>query len=864
MGSLHRQGAIGGGWLFVHDLIARNAGLAPHQPALMAESGQRVSYGELRHRVDGLASRLIAVGVRPDERVAVYMERSVDLVVAMCAVLQAGGVYVPIDPSNPATRTAALLRSIRASAVIADRPLPADDRGSGAEVLAVRSDQASSGAAAVANAHLRPDHLAYLLFTSGSTGVPKGVAMPHRGLSRLIAWQAQSGSLGLRTLQFTSMSFDVTFQEVLSTLATGGELVLVDEALRRDPERLLPFLDERNVERIFLPYVALQQLAKASERTGIVPRALRHVVVAGERLIMTEAITRLFRGIPVCRLDNHYGPTEAHLVTSLTLTGDPAGWPVLPAIGHAVDGVRLALLDEQLEPVADGQVGELYVSGDCLARGYVDAAALTAERFLPDPNGPGRMYKTGDLVQVGDGGALRFIGRADTQLKVRGHRVEPAEVEACLVAHADIREAVVDMRTLTGGLDVLVAYLVCDRRPGAAELSRHVGAALPSYMVPSRFVFVDALPLSSNGKVDRLRLRAIDLPETAAGPVAGPALADEIRAIWERVLGHDEIGADDDFFDVGGDSLLATWVVAELGQVVGRPLELSTMLRDSTINGLARTLVSQAAQSDQRPRESEIITLRAGPARRVLYLLHPLGGELLAYRALASTMCTPMRVLGIRWRPDPADARKLTLQEIAATHCAQLRTVQPLGPYLLAGWSFGGVLAYELAQQLLAAGQAVEFLGLLDANPLRDPITGLRTAETPHLETLDRVVEVLDNNHEAVGALIAEPAVRRLLGGVAAGLAAPHLRRNLDVARTSMRAAVRYRPARYPGPIDVFRAIDAPPRMRDLLADDIATLAAGRLVQHDVPGDHSSMLAAPNVEVMARALDRALSREGKP
>lgn len=880
MPALHSHNHVDGlelGQAFVHEQVAASARRHGDRVALFDAHGRQLTYAALLARIDHLAGRLTALGVQPEDRVVVSMERSLDLVVAMGAVLQAGAVYVPLPPSDPAARTAKLLTRIGAAIAICGPDVRLEECAWPATVLDVNGDEvrrsrprlqapdeASARAATRATA-LNPDHLAYLLFTSGSTGEPKAVGMPHRGLSRLIQWQVASGPPALRTLQFTAMSFDVCFQEILSTLTTGGTLVQVSDGLRRDPEQLLRFLVDHAIERMFLPYVSLQQLAMASNRTGIVPQALRHVITAGERLIITPAIIRLFQRLPECRLDNHYGPTEAHLVSSFTLGSHPGRWPVAPPIGRAVTGVQWAVLDDEMTRVANGEVGTLYVSGPCLARGYFGAPGQTAERFVPDPLGEGRLYNTGDLVRVDEAGELRFIGRADDQLKIRGHRVEPAEVQACLAAHPDIQEVAVGLRPLTDDMDVLVAYIVSERPPGAAELTRHASATLPPYMVPSRFVLVPTLPLSPNGKVDAQRLRDIPLPEPSAAVTPGATLEHEIHAIWRRVLGHDEFGPDDDFFDVGGDSLLATWVVAELAQSRGRPVELSVMLRDSTVRGLTRALAGQAAPA--RPRSSEIVTLRSGSSRRTLYLMHPLGGELMAYRALAAALRSPVRTLGIRWRPDPQDDNPITLQSLAALHLAQLRAIQPVGPYSLAGWSFGGVLAYEMAQQLRACGQEVDYLGLLDANPLRDPITGLTTARTSHLATLDRLVAALDEagcteqGGAGLPALFAASEVQCLLGGVGQDMPAEHLRRHLNVARMSMRAAMTYRPVPYHGTIDLFQAQDTPAHLRAALADDMGTLAAGRLRYHEVPGEHSTLLTPPHVEATARLFDLSLLRE---
>jgi len=840
---------------FAQDLIGAASRRHPDRVAVRDGAGQEMSYRSLAGAANRLAARLLECGVRPDVPVGVYLDRSTDLVTAMWAVLQAGGAYAPMDPQDPPQRTRELLRSVRPGVVISDRTVPGADE-LGVQVVACQA--AIGGAAHFANPHpLHPDHLAYLLHTSGSTGVPKGVAMTHRGLSRLLAWQLRSDMASLRTLQFTSMCFDVTFQEILSTLANAGTLVLAPHEFRRNPEALLRFIEEQNVERIFLPYVALQQLAKAAESAGLAPSSLRQVITAGEQLVVSQTLVRFFARLPQCRLDNHYGPTEAHLVTSFTLQGPPDAWASLPPIGKPVDGTQVAILNEELQPVAKGEVGELFVTGAGLARGYLRAPIPTALRFIPCGEGT-RMYRTGDLVREDSDGNFHFLGRADNQVKVRGYRVEPAEVEACLISHPLLRGAAVGLRRIADDVEVLVAYVV------ATALSRHVARSLPHYMVPSRIVFVGALPLMSSGKLDRARLADIELPQQASRPTYANAmsLTGHVRSVWERVLGHDEFGDEDDFFDVGGDSLLATWVVAELGQVVGRRIELTVMLRQSTIRGLATALDTQAAVGPAiAARESQIVTLRAGPSKRVLYLFHPLGGELLAYRALVNGMSCPMRILGVRWCPQHGgDGR--TLEELAGIHLEQLRTIQPEGPYYLAGWSFGGVLAYEVAQQLLRVGARVAFLGLIDANPVRDPLSGLLTRDSPHLHTLSRMLQQSDRAGTQVGVPLDDPAVRDLFGDFADGLKTSYMRANLEAASTSMRAAMDYRPTPYPGVIDLLQAKETVATIREELERDLRALAGEGLRVHPAGGNHISLLRPPNSDAVAAILDQLLTNEG--
>jgi amino acid adenylation domain-containing protein len=870
-----------------YDLVRAQARANGDRAALADLAGGSrppLSYAGLVERVDRLADRLGACGLRPAEPVVVLLGRSADTVVAMLAIFSAGGAYCPLDTTAPDARLTAMVRRLGARLALADDAhadrLPAgvsivdpsdgpSDAPSGSSSDGPSIDGHPAGAAAPPD----PDAVAYVLYTSGSTGEPKGVSMTHRGLARLIRWQIGSGRPGLRTLQFAATSFDVTFQEVLSTLATGGCLVVASEEVRRNPDALLDTIVAQRIQRLFLPYVALQLLAVATGRRGVVPESLEHVVTAGERLIVTPAIRAMFVAVPRCRLDNHYGPTETHLVTSLTLPPDRTIWPALPAIGTPVDGVTVHVLDDRLRPVADGDIGELYVAGTALARGYQQDPARTAERFVADPAVPGgRLYRTGDLVRAGDDGAYEFISREDGQLKVRGFRVEPAEVEDALLRHPRVAAAAVGLREVTDGVSVLVAYLQSDAPLPHREVAEHVRGLLPAYMVPARFVHVAKLPRTGSGKIDARALADLDLragpadPAATAGePAAARSLDQTVTEIWARVLGHDEFEPDDDFFDVGGDSLLATWVVAELGQAVGRPVDLSLLLEDSTVEGLTAALAGGPSAAPEQPRSSLIVTLRAGPSGRSLYLVHPLGGELLGYRELARASTAPARLLGIGWSGAPP-AFGTSLADLARVHLAQLRTIEPDGPYWLAGWSFGGVLAFEMAHQLTAAGARVGFLGLFDANPVIDPITGLAMAQTPFLRLLDDVVARLDNpatTDADLHELTSSQTWVQLMGApIAAGASSTYLRTVLDTARACMKAAMDYEPRPYPGPVHLFQAADAGAQRQDRLAAALGELCTGNLTVVPVRGDHWGFIRAEHAAEAAMELDAELERVG--
>ena len=847
-----------------HHQVTTQTALDPLKTAIIEADGQRVSYGELRTSVQALAFRLQTLGIGAEDRVAVWLNRSTGLLTAMLGILEAGAVYAPIDPKTPCDWASELITKLDVAAVISDRPealsfapsrpVLSPDCGGAESINQFRAPK------------LHPEQLAYIIHTSGSTGVPKGVAMSHRGLARLIDWQIASGPLGLRTLMFTPVAFDVTLQEVFSTLGSGGTLVLIDDRVRRDPERLLSALDAFNIQRLFLPYSALQQLAIAAQVSGRVPQNLLHIITAGERLIITPAIKELFRAMPNVRLDNHYGPTEAHLVTSWTLGEDRRAWPDLPAVGTAVGGVRAYVLDADLQPLPPNEPGELFVGGTGVARGYWGDPRRTVERFLPDPYSEqlgSIMYRTGDIVRQSRDGVIEFEGRSDEQLKIRGFRVEPAEVEFALCAHPHILEAAVVLRSIANDVSALVAYLVTDgSEVEHRALAEYLGTRLPEYMIPDRYVSVEELPLTSNGKIDRQALVGLKIPERSAPP-DGTSLLELVRSVWQRVLGHDQFALDEDFFDVGGNSMLSTWVVNELGLALGREVSLSLFLDAGTVEASAAALAELGLDSIPSAKFGELVTLKAGPADQTLILVHPLGGELLVYRDFAKAIAAHLRVLGLRLNAQfDVACESMSLEAIATRHLEQLFAIQPIGPYRLAGWSFGGVLAYEIAQQLRARGAEVAFLGLIDSNPVLNPLNGLPTRDSQLLNELDRVLEHIDTeNANARSAFLDNSHVHALLGGfIPQGVTTEHLHKYLTVTRTCIDAARNYLPLPYDGAIDLFQASASSAQLQADLLTELKNLSRGSLRVHEVPGDHFSMLRDPFVHETALTFDGTLER----
>ena len=565
----------------LHELFEEQVRATPHVAAVVFR-GQQLSYLELDDKANHLARHLRSLGVGPDVCVGICMERCLEMIVGVLGVLKAGGAYVPLDPSYPGERLAFMLRDSGLSILLTQKSmataLPLD------EVRALYLDcelQEETGVDSASRDNERPsfepvtpDHLAYVIYTSGSTGKPKGVAMPHRPLVNLFVWQRDS--LGLlrhpRTLQFSPLSFDASANEAFTTWAMGGTLVLISEEQRRDPAALVEFLDQQEIDSVYLPFIALQQIADECQRTGRYPVRLREVLSTAEPLQITRNVARFFSELPSCRLHNEYGPSETHVVSAWMAGGPVQEWPAWPPIGRPIANTQLYIVDQEFYPTPVGVPGNLYIGGDNVARGYVGRPELTAERFIPDPfsRRPGaRLYDTGDQAVYLPDANIRFLGRADQQVKLRGYRIELGEIESSLDEHPRVEQNAVVLQQDADGERQLTAFILVKEGSDISweQLRLYLQQKLPDYMVPAAGTFVATLPLTPSGKVDRKKLRETALVRSrgAVEPVAPRNPAEKLVAeIWTDVLHRSDIGVETNFFEIGGHSLQATQIIARI------------------------------------------------------------------------------------------------------------------------------------------------------------------------------------------------------------------------------------------------------------------------------------------------------------
>jgi len=857
----------------VHRLFEEQVLRTPDAIALVYEDRQ-VTYAELNRAANRLAHALRNLGVAPNVMVGICIERSVEMVVGLLAILKAGGAYAPLDPVYPKERLAFMLDDLQAPVLLCRNQAVAEalPQYAGA-VLPVDEWHQITAHQSPENpvSEVKPDNLAYVLYTSGSTGQPKGVLIPHRALVNYLTWSTAAYSVdqGRGSPVHTPIGFDLTITSLFPPLLVGRAAVLVQE----DPtlETLTDALRAGDFSLVKLTPAHLEALSQKLPPN--LPGLLTRTFVIGGEALLGETLGYWRKQNPNVRLINEYGPTEA--TVGCCVYEVPAG--MVPAsavpIGRPIANARLYVLDRNLQPVPIGVPGELYIAGDGLALGYHRRPELTAERFIRDPftsDPNAHMYKTGDLVRYRPDGNLVFLGRLDHQVKIRGFRIELNEIEAALVGHPGIREAAVIASDGVPGDRRLVAYVIARHTITLTEMQvrSFLKQKLPEYMLPASYVFLDSLPLTSNGKVDR---RALPAPgrrdETGAEPLDGPrdALELQLVRIWEEVLRANPVGIREDFFELGGNSLLAIRMLARVEKLLNTKITLATLMFAPTIERLAAML--RNPDSLKRP---QVFGIQPHGFRPPFFCVG--AGPL--FRTLANRLGNDQPFLGIPLPDINALPAPYCLEDIAA-HCVQtLLEVQPEGPYFLGGWSDAGVMAYEMARQLRERGETVALVVLFDAeNQAHRPNTSSSIASmrirahflSQWIRLQFRALWGLKPREQA--ALVRRRLAFRLawlkglIWGAAyrihlrAGWSFHHGLHNLEYV--SVFASKNYQPRPYDGRVLLFRRADRPTGQYRDPEYGWGGLAS-RLEIHEVPGNHIDMFLDPNVHLMADKLRACL------
>ncbi|MET8875709.1 non-ribosomal peptide synthase/polyketide synthase [Nocardia sp. NPDC004604] len=794
-------------------LIAAFQAQAVRTPDAVAivDDGATITYGQFAARVNRLARALIGRGVGPESLVALAIPRSNELLVAMYAVVTAGGAYVPLDPTHPLDRTASVLAAANPALVLtsAERPmLPggmADhnavlDISIAAGVLdssPVRADERVTP--------LTPANTAYVIFTSGSTGTPKGVAVPHAAVAHQLDWLQSEYTLDAddAALLMTSAAFDLSVWEFWLALRTGARIVLAPQGAQRDPAGVLDLIRRASVTTVTLVPSLLAMLAEVGDDRRL-PRSLRRLLVIGEAL-PADTVDRI-RALTTARIDNLYGPTEAAVSVTRFRTGPALRHAVVP-IGTPEAGNQVYVLDDRMHPVPAGVTGELYLGGAQLARGYYGRPDLSAERFVAAPFGaPGtRIYRTGDMVRWGADGNLEYVQRRDFQVKVRGYRIELAEIEHALRSRPMVSEAIVVAHE-GGDNAMLVGYFTATEPVDPTALRTALTEVLPSYMVPTVLMRLAALPLNANGKVDRT---ALPRPELGAREFRAPEteLEQLVCTAFAEVLAAERIDMDDNFFERGGNSLLATRLSTQLSSALAEQIPVVWLFAAPTPADLITQLElhrSGRGRVDAQAAFDVLLPLRPGGSREPLFCIHPVGGVAWSFAGLAAHIDPERAIYGIQSPVlNSTAALPDSIENWAGHYVREIRAVQPEGPYHLLGWSLGGVLAHAVANQLQDQGQQVAILAMMDSSL---HVTVDETATVPVADLLGGLLG--EQADETDTELDRTQLARRIadLPEPFASFGFDRLGRVLDAGTHSLELITRYRPRPYKGNLVYFTA----------------------------------------------------------
>ncbi|MCA9215036.1 MAG: amino acid adenylation domain-containing protein [Planctomycetales bacterium] len=860
----------------LHSQFSECARLVPNAVAI-TDGGTRLTYRQLDELSNRQANRLIESGVRPQDLVAVDLDRSAELIIAIVGIWKAGAVYVPLNPASPDERKREIVSRAAATKVLSRNASHFESGVAVEEVAEILATDAIDSTNPP-NVDVSPKDAAYVIFTSGSTGKPKGVIVEHRAFGNTIAWRQDTIAVGEtdNVLLLVPHFFDASLCITMQALIGGANLVLANNDVVLDTARLSDFIQENKITLLPMPPRLLRVLMEHGDLEKL--RSIKRIHTGGET--MPPELPGLVAEKLSVPFENLYGPTEAAVeATWKSCSADGAD---ANRIGRPIANVQTYVVDEHLQPVAIGVIGELCIAGSGLARGYLGDEELTSQRFVPNPfvdDTSARMYRTGDQCRWLSNGEIEFVGRVDHQVKVRGYRIELGEIENTLRNHSAIDDVAVVTHKVAGDDDVsLVAYVVVnDTRPNVSELRSYLESRLPSYMVPRFYEFLESLPYTPSGKLDR---NALPAPNTDVANRLFVAPRTELESflaeIWQDLLPGQTVGIHDNFYDLGGSSLKGAMLLSRMQDRMGEQIRLATVFHLPDVASLARylgetypeTVVREfgaeslpvgysAEDMEQSAGQSLLISLQPDGDRPPLFLVHPPGGIVVCYQALSRLLPSNQPTYGIRSRGlyGNEDLPE-SLVEMAAEYIEQIRTVQPKGPYLIGGWSLGGVIAYEIAQQLSAAGETVEQLLMLDTTvPSEEDddsgkeygieMTFGELAELPPDEQLPYLFE----HAQKVGVVdtdTPEQLVTQILDDL----------KRLFHHHVTLANSYEIQP--YGGTITMFRPDDAPVDVP--ISPDRGWKNYADVRVESVTGQHHSMVRPPHVDVLAEKIAAVIDR----
>lgn len=813
----------------LEQLFAVQAAATPEAPAIICR-GQVTRYATLSERVDQLAGELARYGVRPGVLVAVCLRRTPGMVAALIATLRTGGAYLPLDARTPPERMAFMLSDSGASVLLTDGASPVPE-GFGGTVLELTKTHLVQRAYAARMPATLPEELAYVIYTSGSTGQPKGVMLGH-GAAHLVDWARQAYSDEERSCiaATTSLSFDPSVFEIFVPLCTGGALVLKENALQ-------PFTEDERPTMLDTVPAVLAELCRAKA----IPQSVQVLNVGGE-VLKSELVREVFRGDSHLTLYNHYGPTEATTCTTVArvsrdLVGDPP-------IGRPVRGAQVVLLDACGRVVGEDEEGDIHIGGPGLALGYLNRPDLTAARFISGPGG--RLYRTGD-IGAWRGGELHFAGRRDRQVKVRGVRIELGEIEAAAMRIVQVERALATVRE-AGGRSQIVLYVQSPQRLTPVVARETLAGWLPESMLPAHIVILEAFPLLASGKIDRSALPGPDRPASAS-PDEVTRMERPIVHVFQEVLGRACVSPENSFFDLGGDSLSSLRAALRLEEVLGYEVPAALIHQAPTPRALARSLEHGRVRA-----EGHLSLLQPGGTKPPLFCMADLFGHAFNYLSLARRLGTDRPIYGVvPGALQETFTREGDVSRLTESFKAELRGIQPHGPYHIAGYSAGGILAFDLACALEREGEAVKLI-LLDARLHSGAPSAAVVARWA-----SRQAGALGDPRKLAMRIRGAGARLRERTRASAARKPPNWlpRTQVAFAASLIKAGASYRPETFAGPTLMVIAGGHDPSGEDRLLGWSGALK-GDVVQALVPGGHHQFMREPSVVETVHAVQRFL------
>ncbi|MBV6626596.1 MAG: amino acid adenylation domain-containing protein [Rivularia sp. (in: Bacteria)] len=862
----------------LHQLFEAQAEKTPNAVAVVF-AAQKLTYQQLNSRANKLAHYLQKLGVKPETKVGICVERSLEMVVGLLGIQKAGGAYVPIDPTYPTERINYILEDSQVPVLLTQNHLRENLSQYQETVISLDADWQNIAVESAENpvSDVTSNNLIYIIYTSGSTGKPKGTMNTHKGVVNRILWMQDEYQLTSTdsVIQKTPFSFDVSGWEFWWPLITGARLVIAKPEGHKDPNYLVKLIDEQQITTIhFVPSMLEIFLEVADVKSC---SSLRQVFCSGEALSIS--LQQRFFDVFKAQLYNLYGPTEAAIDVTYWHCQPGTQYKTVP-IGRPIANTQTYILNPDLQPVPIRVAGELYLGGVQLARGYLNRPELTAQKFIHNPFVDDfqshYLYKTGDLARYLPDGNIEYLGRLDNQVKIRGNRIELGEIESVLSQHHQVRESLVMARVDSKGNRRLVAYIVClQSQPSITSLREFINSKLPDYMIPSAFVFLSQLPLTANGKVNRRKLPAPDFSFNQNDNFIAPRdnIEQKLAGIWSEILDINSVGIKDNFFELGGHSLLAINLMAKIQRNFDKQLPLSTLFTNRTVEDLACLIREQKQQ-----KTSSLVPIQTQGNKQAFFCVHPAGGHVLCYQELSDYLGNNQPFYGLQAQGfNQGEQVFNTVEDMAEFYVKNIQEFQPEGALQIGGWSFGGVVALEMAQQLIQQGREVNFLAILDSwvPILLDPnkkidnlyLTGALSRYFGGAFGTENFVnedELARFNPEDKIEFIIDKAER-------CGLFPPEAsreqnRRFIDVMVGTLKATYAYKRRYYPGKVTVFR-----PQERHYQAPDpqlvwvelYAILDASEIELQLVPGNHYSFVKEPNLKVLAERLNSNLNNSLK-